>query len=74
MQMQKNFIEELENLGKKNIDDNTAKIDNLMKEVEFYIRENSGLEEDVFKYTKEQQIVNQFWKKQLRTENGNNFL
>ena len=57
MQMQKNFIEELENLGKKNIDDNTAKIDNLMKEVEFYIRENSGLEEDVFKYTKEQQIV-----------------
>jgi DNA repair exonuclease SbcCD ATPase subunit len=57
MQMQKNFIEELENLGKKNIDDNTTKIDNLMKEVEFYIRENSGLEEDVFKYTKEQQIV-----------------
>ena len=57
MQMQKNFIEELENLGKKNIDDNTGKIDNLMKEVEFYIRENSGLEEDVFKYTKEQQIV-----------------
>ena len=57
MQMQKNFIEELENLGKKNIDDNTAKIDNLMKEVEVYIRENSGLEEDVFKYTKEQQIV-----------------
>jgi DNA repair exonuclease SbcCD ATPase subunit len=57
MQMQKNFIEELENLGKKNIDDNTAKIDNLMKEVEVYIKENSGLEEDVFKYTKEQQIV-----------------
>ena len=57
MQMQKNFIEELENLGKKNIDDNTAKIDNLMKEVEVYIRENSGLEEDVFKYTKEQQDV-----------------
>ena len=57
MQMQKNFIEELENLGKKNIDDNTAKIDNLMKEVEFYIIENSGIEEDVFKYTKEQQIV-----------------
>ena len=57
MQMQKNFIEELENLGKKNIDDNTANIDNLMKEVEFYIIENSGIEEDVFKYTKEQQIV-----------------
>jgi len=57
MKMQKNFIEELESLGKTNIDSNTQKIDGLMKEVEVYIRENSALEEDVFKYTKEQEYV-----------------
>ena len=57
MKMQKNFIEELESLGKTNIDSNTQKIDGLMKEVEVYIRENSALEENVFKYTKEQEYV-----------------
>ena len=55
--MQRSFIEELENRGKQSIDENRIKIDSLMKEAEIFLRENSALEEDVFKFTKEQQDV-----------------
>ena len=57
MKMQQNFIEELENRGNANIDANNQKIDKLDSEVLFYMKENSVFEEDIFKYTKEQEEV-----------------
>ena len=67
--MQKNFIEELENRGKQSIDENKVKIDILMKEAEVFLRENSALEEDVFKFTKEQQIVTDAGDKLVKLNN-----
>ena len=57
MKMQQNFIDELENRGKQNIDNNKSKITKLMKEVDEYMLENAKLEEDVHKFTKEQEDV-----------------
>jgi len=57
IKMQQNFIEELENRGNANIDANNQKIDKLDSEVLFYMKENSVFEEDIFKYTKEQEEV-----------------
>ena len=57
VKMQESFIEELENRGKDNINNNNRKISDLMKEVELYMKENSLTEEDVHKYTKEQEYV-----------------
>ena len=57
VEMQQNFIEELENRGKQNIKERKSKIDVLMKESETYVFENSKLEEQVFSYTKEQEDV-----------------
>jgi DNA repair exonuclease SbcCD ATPase subunit len=57
VEMQQNFIEELENRGKKNIKERKTKIDTLLKESEVYVLENSKLEENVFSYTKEQEEV-----------------
>ncbi len=57
VKMQKEFIGELENRGKDNINNNNRKISDLMSEVELYIKENSLTEEEVFKYTKEQECV-----------------
>jgi len=57
LKMQQDFIEELENRGNANINANKDKIANLDKEVGVYMNENALLEEDVFKYTKEQEIV-----------------
>ena len=57
MKMQQDFIEELENRGNANIDTNNQKIDTLDKEVLSYMKQNSVLEEDIFKYTKEQKEV-----------------
>ena len=67
--MQKSFIDELENRGKQSIDENKNKIDNLMKEAEVFLRENSALEEDVFKFTKEQQIVTDAGDKLVKLNN-----
>ena len=67
--MQKSFIEELENRGKQSIDENKNKIDNLMKEADVFLRENSALEEDVFKFTKEQQIVTDAGDKLVKLNN-----
>ena len=55
--MQKNFIEELENRGNANINANKEKITNLDAEVGVYMEENAKTEEDIFKYTKEQEEV-----------------
>ena len=57
MKMQQNFIEELENRGNANIDINNQKIDKLDAEVLSYMKQNSVFEEDIFKYTKEQEEV-----------------
>jgi DNA repair exonuclease SbcCD ATPase subunit len=53
MKMQQNFIDELENRGKQNIVANKTKITKLMKEVDDYMLDNSKVEENIHKYTKE---------------------
>ena len=57
VEMQRNFIEELENRGNVKINDNQQRISNLDSEVDIYMRENSSLEESIFKYIKEQEEV-----------------
>jgi len=57
VKMQEEFIEELESRGNANINANKEKIANLDAEVGIYMNENSVLEEDIFKYTKEQEYV-----------------
>ena len=55
--MQKSFIEELESRGNANININKEKITKLDSEVGIYMNENAVLEENIFKYTKEQEYV-----------------
>ena len=57
MKMQQNFIDELENRGKQNIDGNNTKITNLMNEVDEYIKENTKLQEELENTTKRQEEV-----------------
>ena len=57
VKMQEEFIEELENRGNANINANKEKIVKLDDEVGIYMKENAVLEEDIFKYTKEQEYV-----------------
>ena len=57
VEMQKNFIEELENRGNANINANQEKITKLDVEVGIYMTENAKTEEDIFKFTKEQEEV-----------------
>jgi len=57
LQMQKNFIEQLESRGKDNINTNKQKITNLIGEVDAYMLQNSITEESIFGYTKEQEEV-----------------
>ena len=57
MKMQQNFIDELENRGKQNIDGNNNKITNLMNEVDEYLKENIKLQEDLENTTKQQEEV-----------------
>ena len=57
MKMQQNFIDELENRGKQNIDGNKNKITNLMSEVDGYLQENIKLQEDLENTTKQQEDV-----------------
>ena len=58
VQMQENFIEELENRGKKNIADKELKIQSLLVEENNFMLSNQVIEEDVFKLTKELDDVN----------------
>jgi DNA repair exonuclease SbcCD ATPase subunit len=57
VEMQKNFIEELENRGKDNINNNSRKISDLDKEIEQYIHENESLEEPLREYIQEQDTL-----------------
>jgi len=57
VQMQQDFINELENRGKTNIENHKNKLKELDSEIETYLKQNSSLEEDVFKYTKDQELV-----------------
>jgi len=57
VEMQTNFIEQLENEGKEKIDSRKKKITELMQEAEVYVREISNLEETIFGYIKEQEYV-----------------
>ena len=58
VEMQKNFIDELENRGKENIKQRKSRINILMSEVEVYMTENSFLEENVFSLNKNLEEVN----------------
>jgi DNA repair exonuclease SbcCD ATPase subunit len=57
VQMQQDFIEELENRGKDKINNNQQKITKLLEEVDSYSNQNSSIEEDIFRYTKDQEEV-----------------
>mgnify|MGYP000002551643 FL=1 len=50
VEMQKSFIEELENRGNANINANKRKISDLDTEVGTYMTENAKTEEDIFKF------------------------
>jgi len=54
LKMQEEFIEELENRGKDNINNNNRKISDLDKEIEQYMNENSSMEEPLRVYIGEQ--------------------
>ena len=56
-QMQREFIEELENRGNANISANKEKIASLDKEVGIYMNESASIEEQVHSLTKEQEEV-----------------
>ncbi len=58
VEMQKNFIDELENRGKENIKQRKNRINTLMSEVEVYMNENSLFEENVFSLNKNLEEVN----------------
>ena len=57
VEMQKNFIEELETQGKQRIEEKREKIDTLMCEAEDYVHENELISDDVVDLTKEQEDV-----------------
>ena len=57
LDMQKKFIEELENRGKENIQGKQDKISTLLDEQEEYASNNSKLENDVVELVKEQEKV-----------------
>jgi DNA repair exonuclease SbcCD ATPase subunit len=57
VKMQRDFIEELENRGNANIDTNKEKIAKLDDEVGVYMLENARTEEEIHKFTKEQEEV-----------------
>ena len=57
MKMQQNFIDELENRGKQNIEGNKNKITKLMSEVDQYLQDNTKLQEDLENTTKQQEEV-----------------
>jgi DNA repair exonuclease SbcCD ATPase subunit len=55
--MQKDFIDKLESDGKTSIQSSNDKIKTLMVEVDNYMEENTNLENDILKNTKEQEEV-----------------
>ena len=57
VEMQTNFINELETQGKQRIEEKREKIDTLMCEADDYVRENELISDDVVDLTKEQEDV-----------------
>jgi DNA repair exonuclease SbcCD ATPase subunit len=57
VEMQTNFIEEIESRGKNNIQDKKLKVSKLDEEVILYMKENSITEESIYKFVKEQECV-----------------
>ena len=57
MKMQQNFIDELENRGKQNIEGNNTKITKLMNEVDVYLKDNIKLQKDLENATMQQEEV-----------------
>jgi DNA repair exonuclease SbcCD ATPase subunit len=57
VKMQEEFIEELENRGKDNINNNNQKISDLDKEIEQYIQENESVEEPLRELIREQDAI-----------------
>ena len=57
VEMQKNFIDELENLGNANINANKEKIVNLDKEIGDYMSDNSSMEEPLRELIQEQESI-----------------
>ena len=57
VKMQKEFIEELENRGKDNINNNNRKISDLDKEIEQYLSENETVEEPLRALIREQDAI-----------------
>ena len=57
VKMQQDFIEELESRGNANINSNKEKITKLDEELVVFMKDNAVLEEDIRKYTKEQEEV-----------------
>jgi len=55
--MQENFIEELEQQSKENIEDKNNRISALFAEADNYVKENEELENEVFDLTKKQETV-----------------
>jgi DNA repair exonuclease SbcCD ATPase subunit len=60
VQMQQDFIQELESRGKENIENRKKKIKTLQKEIEDFSLLNSNLEESVFSLTKDQEEITGF--------------
>ncbi len=54
VEMQKEFIEELENRGKKDIDDKNISIMSLTEEIGHLMEDNTSLEEPLYEYIREQ--------------------
>ena len=69
VEMQKNFIEELENRGNANINANKEKITKLDAEVGIHMIANARIEEDIFKYCKEQEEVSGASEKLVKLNN-----
>jgi hypothetical protein len=57
VEMQENFIDELENRSKENIENRKLKINNLLTENESYITQNSKIEEKIVTRTEDQEKV-----------------
>jgi DNA repair exonuclease SbcCD ATPase subunit len=63
IEMQKSFIEELENLGNAKIDSNKQKISNLDDEIENLVKNNSSLEEPLRENIRKQENITGFAEK-----------
>ena len=57
VQMQENFIEELENQAAQNIESKKKKVTELLTETDLYMKQNAITEENIFSHTKDQEYV-----------------